>query len=390
VVNKEILDSGRFACQDARVMEQLWYTIFSLLPLSEFDDKGKLVPGQRHTVGFDNWILPQRLLKAVFALYTSNSRQPPSFNDYCRALFHRCHHLMTEWGWWQCNAIIGTMFDFFASQNLGHLRNEEAYTSPQFLQELHLNPSLSVEAEDRCFHIFLKITAIGLKHFEKVGQEKNVRNLVARLLPNHDRQYSKEEEVHQRDLASLRNHHDLLCTLYWAAPTRHRPSPALLEKLVVIEYSHSQACLIGLRAWENLVRFVLAMAPTEELFNPFSTWQRSALNALWCQYQDAETAVRRQAEDLAAANIFGITEDEIKKTSLANKAATKTIIATILQAMSYVCNMDMSLAIAKKLFHIGLIACIPPSGLANLSQILLPACWITDLWMTSPAALSKH
>lgn len=363
VVNKEILDLRGFDCRDARVMEQLWYTMFSILPLCEFDDNGKVVPGQRHIVGFDNWTLPQQLLKAVFTLYKSSARQPPSFNDYSRALFHRCHLLMTTWGWWQCNAIIGTMFDFFASQNLGHLRNEEVYTSPQFLQELHLNPSLSVEAEDRCFHIFLKITAIGIKHLENVGQDKNVRNLVARLLPNHDRQYAKEEEVHQRDLASLRNHHDLLCTLYWAAPTRHRPSPALLEKLVVVEYSHSQACLINLRAWENLVRFVLSMASTEELFSPFSNWQRSALNALWGQYQDAETAVRRQAEDLAAANIFGITENQIKTTSSANRAATKSIIATMLQAMSHVCNINMTLAVAKKLFHIGLTTAYPSSWL---------------------------
>jgi hypothetical protein len=88
---------------------------------------------------------------------------------------------MVEWGWWNCSVIVGTLFDFFGSHNLAHLRNEEAYASPRFLQELNQDPHLGLEPEDRCFHVFLKIVALAIKHFQQGGEGKSIRNLVARL-----------------------------------------------------------------------------------------------------------------------------------------------------------------------------------------------------------------
>ncbi|CRK11872.1 hypothetical protein BN1708_002312, partial [Verticillium longisporum] len=198
--------------------EQLWETMFTLLPLCEFDSSGALVSDSRHSVAMDGWALPQLALKRVFQLYKANNRQPPGFNDYCRTLVRRCVYLVEHWGWYKCGGVIGTVFDFFGSQNLSNLRNEEVFQSPAFLEHLHVETALRVEPEDRCFHIFLKLVALTIQRLVQTGSDREIRNLVARTLPNHDRQYLKEQNVHQHDLAALRNHHDLLCTLFWATP----------------------------------------------------------------------------------------------------------------------------------------------------------------------------
>ncbi|KAG9246464.1 Mus7/MMS22 family-domain-containing protein, partial [Calycina marina] len=296
LTNVLLLEKGAVDLTDAGQLEQLWYTVFSLLPLCEFNASGVLISGVRHSAQFDNWTVPQRILKSLFALYSSQSRQSPSFNDYCRTVLSRCLFLMMEWGWWKCGALIGTLFDFFASQNLANLRNEEVHSSPHFLDELSAEPSLRVEPEDRFFHIFLKIIALEIKHLRKTNDEKDLRNIIPRLLPNNNRQHPKEAAISERELAALRNRHDLLVTLYWAAPPNLRPSPTLIQTLVEPEISHSAACLINLRAWSQLSRFLAASPDTAESFGPLDSWRSSFLNNLPDQYSNEETNTRRQVE----------------------------------------------------------------------------------------------
>ncbi|KUJ13278.1 uncharacterized protein LY89DRAFT_721321 [Mollisia scopiformis] len=281
---------------DAPTMEKIWYSMYTLLPLCEFDEHGVVIAGTRQTALFDNWQLPQQMLKRVFSLYTSTPRQAPSFNDYCRSLVGRCHYLVVEWGWWNCSSIIGTLFDFFASHNLAHLRNEEVYTSPQFLERLDENPSLAVEADDRSFHIFLKIVALALQHFTRANDIKNSRNLVARLLPNHDRQYPKEEAIHQRDLASLRNHHDLLCTLFWAAPPSERPSLKMFQQLVHRGRSHKEAFMVRIRTLGRISRFSLTQLLDSKLYKLLKGWREEDMLSLFEQCEGIEEEVHTQAK----------------------------------------------------------------------------------------------
>ncbi len=90
--------------------------MFALLPLGEFDDNGIVVGRLRYTAPLEGWLLPQQTLKRVFQLYKANPRQSPNFNEYCRALVSRCHHLVQQWGWRRCTGVVGAVFDFFGSQ----------------------------------------------------------------------------------------------------------------------------------------------------------------------------------------------------------------------------------------------------------------------------------
>lgn len=279
---------------DASVLERLWKDVFTLLPLTEFNDKGIIVPGKRHDSTVDGWSLPQKLLKHVFQVYQENAQQSPSFNDYCRALVGRCHYLVQQWGWRKGVAIVGVIFDFFGSQNLAHLRNDVVYKSPKFLEQLNASPSLAVEPEDRCFHIFLKLVALSIKKLQEVGALNDIRNLVARTMPNHNRQLLKEQTIHERDLAALRNHHDLLCTLFWASPPDLRPGAHIIERLVIPASSHKEACIINMRAWNQLARFIIATGEATTGFKPFAQWRNTFFQQMMQQFDSVEQDMQQQ------------------------------------------------------------------------------------------------
>ncbi|OLN80957.1 Protein MSP1-like protein 2 [Colletotrichum chlorophyti] len=331
---------------DASEFEQLWKTMFILLPLGEFDNSGVVVADRRHHFPMEGWTLPQLILKRVFELYRENPRQPASFNDYCRALVSRCHYLVDQWGWQKCGALIGTIFDFFGSQNLSHLRNEEAFRSARFLDSLHLNPSLKVDSDDRCFHIFLKLVALTIKRLRQKGLINDIRNLVTRTLPNHDRQYSKEQNVHQHDLSALRNHHDLLCTLFWSAPPELRPSVHNLEKLVIPASSHKEACLINLRAWNQLARFVVHEESATS-FLPMANWQANVFKQLLDQYNSAAADIQQQFMAMSKDVSSSISEELMNSIIAANKAATMEIMIFSVKSSMDVVQYAGSLELAR-------------------------------------------
>ncbi|KAJ0352181.1 hypothetical protein KNSL1_002828 [Colletotrichum chrysophilum] len=331
---------------NAQEFECLWKDMFTLLPLCEFDNLGVLIADKRHHTPVEGWNLPQQVLKRVFQLYRDNPRQSPSFNDYCRTLVARCHYLVEQWGWQKCSGIIGTIFDFFGSQNLSHLRNEEAFRSARFLDNLHTSPSLKVEAEDRCFHIFLKLVALVIKKLRKKDMVNDIRNLVTRTLPNHDRQYSKEQDVHAHDLAALRNHHDLLCTLFWAAPPDLRPPIHNLQKLVIPASSHKEACLISLRAWNQLARFVVHEESSLS-FLPLANWQADVFKQLVDQYNSAAADMQRQFLAMPKDATNRISESFMNAIVEKNKAATMEIMLFSVKSSMDVVQYANSLELAR-------------------------------------------
>ncbi|GAO14893.1 hypothetical protein UVI_02007320 [Ustilaginoidea virens] len=311
---------------DARDHERVWEDMFTLLPLVEFNSSGVIQSGSRHDASKDGWAIPQSLLRRVFQLYEANHRQSAGFNDYCRALVGRCYYLVREWGWHKCVSVVGLMFDFFGSQQLAHLRNEEVYQSPRFLENLAGEPILDIEVGDPCFHIFLKLVAVAIRKFRDTDSVKDIRNLVARTMPNHNRQHNKDESVHPRDLAALRNHHDLLCTLFWAAPPELRPATALIQNLVLPATSHKEACLINLHAWTQLVRFILASGQAGKSWKPFHIWRASIFEQVHNQFISVASDVEQQLTLLRRQESVSISKDVVNATIAHNKAVLKDII----------------------------------------------------------------
>lgn len=337
---------------DARKFEDVWENMFTLLPLGEFDDLGVLSKNKRYAVPLQGWVLPQKLLKSVFDSYQRNEKQSPGFNEYCRTLLARCHYLIEQWGWYKCVGVVGTIFDFFGSRSLSHLRNEEAHKSPDFLEELSGSPCLSVQPGDRCFHVFLKLLALAIQHLRNQGLSSDTRNLIARCLPNHNRQYSREQTVHFDDLASLRNHHDLLCTLFWSAPREDRRPTELIEKLVSPANSHKEACLINLRAWSQLARFVVSSGGSIEDYRPFMSWQNNIFQQVLTQYLTAVTDVQQQFMSMAKEKRKDIQQHMLDGIVKANQEAAKDILYASVQASLDIMRHCPSLASATFTFNV--------------------------------------
>ncbi|KAK3900520.1 Mus7/MMS22 family-domain-containing protein [Staphylotrichum tortipilum] len=325
VTQSVMLGQGVASGSDAQVFEKLWEDMFTLLPLCEIDNSGLLIVGKRYDAPVTGWSLPQQLLKRVFQLYQASSRQPPGFNDYCRALVARCHFLVQQWGWRNCIGIIGTIFDFFGSQSLAHLRNEEVYKPPGFLEKLDCKPSLAIEPEDRCFHIFIKLLALAIQRLKDLDRVNDIRNLVARTLPNHNRQYLKEDTIRQHDLAALRNHHDLLCTLFWVAPPDLRPAIHLIEKLVVPGSAHKEACLINVRAWNQLARFVMSSGENGTAFSPLAKWRNNVFDQVLEQYLSAASDIEQQFRALSS-EVPGVSKDARDEMVAKNKASALDVL----------------------------------------------------------------
>ena len=328
---------------DITLAEQAWKQLFTLLPFLEIDAQGVVEVGRRFKVPFDDWTLAKRLISPVLEISLSNPHgQSPSFNSYCRAIFGRCLHLINGWGWRRCQSIIGTLFDYFARNGLAHLRKEESNGSPVFLGCLDKNLTLITESEDRGFHIVLKIIGSGLRHMRLSSPEKKIRDIVWRLMPNHGRSYPKEEAIRQEHLDALRNHHDLLCTIYWASPPSCRPRLSVIRNLVNLEISHREACHINIRAWFNLVKFQLSTDEPISNLKPFAEWHNHILVQILRQHSLARTEAEDQVKSAQSVGQFIVSKELLETTITRNQRQVEAILCDALVCLELAVNVAQS------------------------------------------------
>ena len=322
-----VVDLGEL--KDVGCLENGWQRVYATLPLNEIDLLGITRTGLRFKQPHENWAVVKKLLAPVLGSYDAHSdAQPLSYNSYCRALFHRCFHLINGWGWRNCKPILDTLYDFFARNTLYNLKHEESYRSPAFLDELDRNPSLEVLPGDPCFHILLKIVASGLRFLSQLYDKKKVRNFAWRLLPNHGRVYPKEKSIHQTDLDALRNHHDLLCTLYYAVPDGCRPRIEAIKNLVHPGSSHRETCIISLRSWTRLARFKMSTEEDASGLEPFADWHCYFVTELLKQHGLARKEVESQS---TADNQFS--HQLIERTIAQNQQQIESLLKTALNSL---------------------------------------------------------
>ncbi|MCJ1372844.1 hypothetical protein MMC20_004069 [Loxospora ochrophaea] len=323
---------------DVQVLDRQWKKLFSLLPLFELSAEGTIKVDRQVKNPVENWTLVKKLVKPVLDVYIANPREQSStFNDYCRCLFGRCHSLLQKWHWEiqiQENIIL-MLSDFFARNKLAHLRNEESYGSPRFLEQLDDNPSMDLDRRDRCFHIFLKIVVLGLHSAQKIYSEQRIRGITIRLNPNHDRTFPKEESINQDHLAALRNHHDLLSTVYWAAPVSARPRPYAIRDLVCLGSSHREPCHIHIRTWLNLVRFQLSTAEPVSRLDSFVEWHVDTISQLLLQHRLA----RVEAESQAKSSRIVVSTEYLESTIEKNQAHIEAILSDSILSLDTAMNL---------------------------------------------------
>ena len=316
------------------LLDRQWRRIFRVLPFFAFNSEGQVDPAKADIDGLDNWNSVSSLLKPVLDSYILNpTGQGTTFNSYCRTIFARCLHLIQIWNWKRCDSIIGTLFDFFAKNSMANLYKEECLGSPFFLEQLCGDPSLRYRREDRCFHILLKILGSGLRNMRSIYPEKKISGIVFRLMPNHNRSHPKDKAIRQEDLDALRNHHDLLCTLYWASPAGFRPRLGIIQHLVHLEDSHREVCHINIRSWSNLVRFQLSTDEPITTLEAFAEWYSDLVEQVLCQHKVARTEVENQVQRAESANGYMVARELQESTIARNQRQVEAILCDALVSL---------------------------------------------------------
>ena len=276
---------------DVTLLEIAWHQLFAVLPLLEIDQNGVLKPGlraQNAPQTFEDCGIVKALLVQTFA-WANSATHHPTLNAYIRALLTRCFRLIRIWSWHKSELILSCVFEFFKTRGLSFLPTEESNGSTRFLEILHVERVPHIEQADRSFHIFLKMLALGLIEMQNVYPVKKIRSLAWRFVPAHGRAYEKDQELHRDQLDALRNHHDLLATLYYASPSGFRPSLTTLKNLVDFSNSHAEVCKVGVRSWSNLTRYQVSTNEPLEGLNPFITWFNEIVSRCLQQHQYAQT-----------------------------------------------------------------------------------------------------
>ncbi|OAL50092.1 hypothetical protein IQ07DRAFT_587763 [Pyrenochaeta sp. DS3sAY3a] len=269
--------------------EVMWATLYTLLPFIELDVSGIPIRNRRVEFQSGNWGCVRTVLKRLFELYPSTSkRHSSSLNDYVRANLARCHRLIHQWHWRRPEHMLNVVFDFFGKNGLQQLQREESRGSAPFLENLATEPDLALLPNENSFHTALKCVALGLQGMQQLYPEKKIRSFVFRTIPNHGRAYPKDQPLDEESLAALRNHHDLLATLYWAAPPSCRPKLDHIRELVNHENSHREACRVNVRAWANLAAFQVSTDEPYTSTKPIALWHKDIMHQTLKQYWNAK------------------------------------------------------------------------------------------------------
>lgn len=317
-------------------LDQIWYDAFCLQPLLEIDAKGIFRPRSRFQSDNDNWSLVKMLLQRTFELYPATSKvQSPTLNDYVRTCLTRVYHLITRWSWRKCETALGTIYDFFARNNLSQLHNEEGKGSPRFLENLDKDPTIELEASDCAFHIFLKMLVVGLRSLQEILPKNKVRGFAWRFIPNHGRTYRKEQEVTHIALNALRNHHDLLCTLYWVMPSGCGPRLQMIKDLVDHGSSHREACRLSVHAWGMLARYQLSQVETFNDQDVLASWYRDMISTTISHYRLARSEAEATYAAARSKGSSDISPEMLELTITTNQRSIFAILQDLLLAM---CN----------------------------------------------------
>lgn len=336
-------------CDDIQVLEGIWHELLAILPLLEIDDRGLLKPGSRRdaeTMAIVDCGIAKDLMSYAFRL-VSLSGNSPDLNTYVRAVLVRCFRLIRLWGWATCENLLGCAYDFFAQRGLSGLVLEEQGGSSSFLERLHLDTLPHVDSVDKSFQLFLKVLANGMFSMRHVYQNKKIRNIAWRFIPNHGRTYQKDERLRQEDLNALRNHHDLLSVIYYASPSTLRPSLTSLRNLADFKSSHLEVCKVNIRAWANLVQYQLSIDEPPNFMNPFVAWLQDMVSGLIYQHQLARTEA-----EVIANNAKGFFSWDVLESNVAeNQRAVGMALDSIYIHLAELLRSAKNLAAAFHLFE---------------------------------------
>ncbi|KAG8627624.1 hypothetical protein KVT40_005107 [Elsinoe batatas] len=320
---------------EVRRLDMVWYDMFSLQPLLEVDASGIYRYAMLKTSGSPQpcWGLVRMLLDQTLPAYSSTAAPDQRHaNDYLKAVLGRTLLLIVRWKWRGAESALASIYDFFAKRDLTNLSGERPSGSPAFLSHLGEYQDLDIGHADLGFHAFLKLLAVGLRAASKELPANKLKRVVWRFIPNHGRTYRKDQEVRQTDLDALRNHHDILCTLFWALPAGSRPRLDHIRNLVDFNTSHLEACRINIDAWRNLAVFIMSDKNQHLEIPELGVWFRDLTDVLINQYRLARSEAEELFEMSKERQSGAISYDVMQMTVTSNQRRILNTLQDAIQA----------------------------------------------------------
>lgn len=333
--------------------DQIWYDVFSVQPLLEIDTQGIYRPRSRFHSANDNWNLVKSLLQRMFDLYPATSQaRSPTLNDYVRACLVRVYHLVVRWGWHRCETALSTIYDFFAKNHLSQLHREEGKGSPKFLEDLDKNATIELDVGDCAFHIFLKLLVVGLRGLQDIYPKNKFRSFAWRFIPNHGRTYRKDQELTHVALDALRNHHDLLCTLYWVLPSGSGPRLQMIKDLVDHDNSHREACRLSVHAWGILARYKLSQGEQFGDSDFLAFWFKDMIAVTISQYRLARSEAEAHFVLERSKGSIDISPEMLETTIAANQRSIFATLQDLLLSIRQAVRVSKSWASVRNVFEL--------------------------------------
>ncbi|PSK60383.1 hypothetical protein B9Z65_533 [Elsinoe australis] len=330
---------------DVKRLDMVWYDLMSFQPLLELDPNGIYRPGTLRSEKYNHscWSAAKLLLDQTFEAYTHyTGSEHRKANDYLRSLFTRIGIFISKWRWRGSEPALASIYDFFAKRSLANLSGERSSSSPAFLRHLDEYQTLEIEYVDLAYHAFLKVLATGLKAVSKEYPANKLKRVAWRFIPNHGRTYRKDQEVRQADLDALRNHHDLLCTLFWALPSGSRPRLDHIKDLVDFTTSHLEACRINIDAWRNLAVYIMSHTDQQAEIPALADWFRDIADILISQYRLARSEAEELFEMSKERQSGAISYDVMQMTVTSNQRRILSTLQDLIQSLQNaltVCNV---------------------------------------------------
>lgn len=322
-----------------RQLDTVWYDVLSLQPLFAVDSGGLHQYGGIVGRRCDSWMVVKAILERCFQLYNEQTEQKTrKAAQYVQAIISRVALLFTKWDWKHCDPALAIIYDFFAKRGLAHLSDQQYSRTPLFLRDLTMSPDLHVQESDLAYHAFLKTLALGLKTVSQEYPETKLKRIAWRFIPNHGRTYRKDQDVKRSDLNALRNHHDLLCTLFWALPAGCRPRIDHIKDLVDFSTSHQEACRINVDAWRNLALFIVSHGDQRQEIGALALWFKDFSGAIVNQYRLARSEAEELFEMSKEGQSGAISFDVVQMTVTGNQRRILDTLYVALLAMQDALN----------------------------------------------------
>ncbi|WVN90543.1 uncharacterized protein L203_105782 [Cryptococcus depauperatus CBS 7841] len=245
--------------------ERIWFLVFGLCALSQFDDRGEIGPIFNSV---PRWTLVRRAVSFIKVVFDENAEKRAKMGTlrgrdrYIKTMMARCVKLSSVWKWYfnreSFSVATRDLGIIFKDRQYRNFPSEAPVDYPQFI--IHYNMALTAAEDTKhetAFELYLRLVCVAASDIissadtlvEAQQAEKDVQRLVMSIIPVSAVKFNRLFPPSPRQLGQLINRYStMIAACYF--------SPSLLSYLLVnskkwsvfqqADFDSRQICIRGL------------------------------------------------------------------------------------------------------------------------------------------------